>query len=191
MSSNCKTNLLSNTIILAVIVAAIFLINVSLKLKLAISGIFVAIIVVNIILIFKHCPKKKVSESFKDSSNFNDRFFYDNLVLEPKGDSTWRHPPSNLPLLDPNQIYTPQGTPTNLDPKNNVANGYNQVGPSVDGLADSPKSLFTFSYNQCRPECCPSTYSCDRGCICTNEQQRKFINQRGIVNMPKDTQREY
>ena len=144
MSSNCKTNLLSNTIILAVIVAAIFLINVSLKLKLAISGIFVAIIVVNIILIFKHCPKKKVSESFKDSTNFHDRFFYDNLVLDPEGDSTWRHPPSNLPLLDPNQIYTPQGTPINVDPKNNSANGYNQVGPSVDGLADSPKSLFTF-----------------------------------------------
>jgi len=191
MSSNCKTNLLSNTIILAVIVAAIFLINVSLKLKLAISGIFVAIIVINIILIFKHCPKKKVSESFKDSTNFHDRFFYDNLVLDPEGDSTWRHPPSNLPLLDPNQIYTPQGTPINVDPKNNSANGDNQVGPSVDGLADSPKSLFTFSYNQCRPECCPSTYSCDRGCICTNEQQRKFINQRGIVNMPKDTLREY
>ena len=35
--------------------------------------------------------------------------------------------------------------------------------------------MFMFAYNQCRPECCPSTYSCDKGCVCTTEQQRKFI----------------
>lgn len=188
---NCQTNILSNTIILAIITAAIFLINVSLKLKLVIAGIFVVIIIVNIILIFKYCPsKKKPLESFYQSNNINNRISYDNLILRPS-ESDWRHEPSNLPLLNPNQVYTPQGTPTNLDPKNNASNGYNSTGPSVDGLDKSPKSLFTFSYNQCRPECCPSTYSCDRGCICTNEQQRKFINQRGIVNIPKDTTREF
>ncbi len=191
MKTNCKTNILGNTIILAIITAAIFLINVSLQLKLVIAGIFLVIIIINIVLIFKYCPKnKKNMESFSNLSNINDRISYDNLILRPSK-SCWRHSPSNLPLLNPNQVYTPQGTPINLDPKNDSPNGYNETGPSVDGNPNSPKSLFTFSYNQCRPECCPSTYSCDRGCICTNEQQRKFINQRGIVNMPKGTQREY
>ena len=69
---------------------------------------------------------------------------YDNLVLTPS-DSSWRHEPSNLPLLNPNQIYTPQGTPNNNDSQKNAANGFNLNGPSVDGLSDSPKSLFTFS----------------------------------------------
>lgn len=190
MRTNCKTNILSNTIILAVITAAILLLNISFNVKMVIIGIFVIIILVNIILIFKYCPKKKIEESFNQSKNIHDNVSYDNLVLKPS-DSTWRHEPSNLPLLNPNQIYTPQGTPNNNDPQKNAANGYNLTGPSVDGLSDSPKSLFTFSYNQCRPECCPSTYSCDRGCICTNEQQRKFISQRGIVNMPKNTTREF
>ena len=39
--------------------------------------------------------------------------------------------------------------------------------------------MFMFAYNQCRPECCPSTFSCDHGCVCTTEQQRNFINSRG------------
>ena len=39
--------------------------------------------------------------------------------------------------------------------------------------------MFIFAYNKCSPECCPSTYSCDKGCVCTTKQQRKFINTRG------------
>ena len=86
----------------------------------------------------------------------------------------WRHPPSNeklvknkfvplghsLPLTD---IYTTQGS----------------TGPSIDGTDKSPNNMFMFAYNQCKPECCPSTYSCDGGCICTTKKQRKYIVSRG------------
>ena len=49
--------------------------------------------------------------------------------------------------------------------------------PSVDGIKDGPKSMFMFTYNQCHPDCCPSTYSCSN--VCTNEQQRDLLNKRG------------
>lgn len=42
-----------------------------------------------------------------------------------------------------------------------------------------PDNLFMFKDNQCKPECCGASYSCDGGCVCTTPEQRDFINQRG------------
>ena len=105
---------------------------------------------------------------------------FSDLVLTPE-QSTWRHSPSNLPLYKPSSLYTPQGTPLPLVQDKNLKEiPYNSNGPTVDGTNKTSKNMFMFAYNQCRPECCPSTFSCDRGCVCTTEQQRQFINSRGI-----------
>ena len=40
-------------------------------------------------------------------------------------------------------------------------------------------NLFMFKDNQVKPECCPSSYSSDTGCICTSAKQRAFLNSRG------------
>jgi hypothetical protein len=40
-------------------------------------------------------------------------------------------------------------------------------------------SLFIFKNNQCKPECCGASFSCDGGCVCTTPQQRDYINKRG------------
>jgi hypothetical protein len=42
-----------------------------------------------------------------------------------------------------------------------------------------PDSLFMFKNNQCKPECCPSSYACDGGCVCTSPEQRQVIASRG------------
>lgn len=42
-----------------------------------------------------------------------------------------------------------------------------------------PDNMFMFKNNQCKPECCGSTFSCDGGCVCTTPDQRNFINARG------------
>ena len=42
-----------------------------------------------------------------------------------------------------------------------------------------PNSLFIFKNNQCKPECCPSSYACDGGCVCTTPDQRQVIASRG------------
>lgn len=42
-----------------------------------------------------------------------------------------------------------------------------------------PDELFMFKNNQCKPECCGSSFSCGGGCVCTTPQQRDYINQRG------------
>ena len=53
-------------------------------------------------------------------------------------------------------------------------------GPSVDGDPNSPNAMFMFAHNKCHPGCCPSTHSCDHGCVCTTEKQREFIARGGI-----------
>jgi hypothetical protein len=49
-------------------------------------------------------------------------------------------------------------------------------GPPVEL---GPDNLFMFKNNQCKPECCGSSWSCDGGCVCTTPDQREFINTRG------------
>ena len=40
--------------------------------------------------------------------------------------------------------------------------------------------LLPFSKNECKPECCGSTMSCDGGgCVCTTPEDRDLINTRG------------
>lgn len=49
-------------------------------------------------------------------------------------------------------------------------------GPAFE---PGPDSLFMFKNNQCKPECCPSSYTCDGGCVCTSPDQRQVIASRG------------
>lgn len=49
-------------------------------------------------------------------------------------------------------------------------------GPAFE---PGPDSLFMFKNNQCKPECCPSSQSCDGGCVCTSPDQRQLIASRG------------
>jgi hypothetical protein len=50
------------------------------------------------------------------------------------------------------------------------------LGPEVEL---GPDNLFIFKNNQCKPECCPSSFSCGSGCVCTTAKQRDFIAGRG------------
>lgn len=73
----------------------------------------------------------------------------------------WRKPPANVPLIK-GPLYVYQGTPLPLA---------NEMRP-----ATIPEdSMFMFSHNVASPSCCPSTYSTDRGCVCTTQQQRDWI----------------
>ncbi len=50
------------------------------------------------------------------------------------------------------------------------------AGPPVE---IGPDNLFYFKNNQCKPECCGATLSCDGGCVCTTSEQRTYIAERG------------
>ena len=50
------------------------------------------------------------------------------------------------------------------------------LGPEVE---IGPDNLFMFKNNQCKPECCGSSFSCGGGCVCTTAKQRDFIASRG------------
>lgn len=105
---------------------------------------------------------------------------YDNLMLVKKGGHYLKQ--NDKKLLEPENVYTLQGTPTGLEDSVTFADPAANY-PSVDGSDDSPKDMFVFAYNQSSPECCPSTYSTDRGCVCTTDEQRNFISGRGGNNV--------
>tara|TARA_B100001093_G_C26810403_1_gene1007342 strand:+ start:1289 stop:1813 length:525 start_codon:yes stop_codon:yes gene_type:complete len=80
---------------------------------------------------------------------------YNNISLQSDPD-----PARNYPLVSSVVHTTPPGediSHTNLSPDNNVM----------------------FAHNQSSPDCCPSTFSDSRGCICTTQEQRDYINSRG------------
>ena len=83
---------------------------------------------------------------------------YDNIVLKPKGESKFRHTPSNT------KMFVPQGHQLPLKYEENLTNLNNN-------------SMFIFSNNKASLECCPSTYTTSTGCVCTTPQQRKYISE--------------
>jgi len=95
---------------------------------------------------------------------------YDGLVLgaSPKPDYS---------LLSPDKVayHSPVGDAYALNPDPAMTERY----PPIDGKNGSPQHLFMFAYNRSSPECCPSTFSSSRGCVCMSEAQRNYINRRG------------
>lgn len=81
--------------------------------------------------------------------------------------------PCNVPLVKP-KFINPMGGESHP----NLSKMYK---PSVDGTKNGPKSMFMFSHNVCHPGCCPSTYSCDHGCVCTTKEQQEYISRKGIM----------
>lgn len=111
------------------------------------------------------------NENFESSSASLDYNMgkYSNLILKKKNEK-------NFALKPP--AYTSFGTPNPLTYKKSLEPKY-PVGPPVDGQLTSPRSMAMFKYNFCKPDCCPSTYSCSNGCVCLTKEQKKYINKRG------------
>ena len=86
----------------------------------------------------------------------------DGLYLTPGGSSSWRKQPNNVPLLQ-GKFFVPQGTPLPL-----------RCESVYQSLPEN--SMFLFAKNVASPLCCPSTYSTDRGCVCTTPEQRALLN---------------
>ena len=81
----------------------------------------------------------------------------------------------NTPLSTKEDVCVYQGHENPL--RCQKTSGLN-IGPSVDGTNESPRSLFPFTFNKSSPDCCPSTFSTSTGCVCTTQQQRDFISKR-------------
>ena len=123
------------------------------------------------------------------SSLPNKMFPYDNLTESELLNSVVTHNPEDGSLSNPinlanmehtlvNPVYfSPVGTPHNLklDPNQDA------MKPSVNGLKDGPRALAMFAYNVFKPECCPSPYSGDRGCVCMTKEQKEYLQRGGSV----------
>ena len=59
---------------------------------------------------------------------------------------------------------------------------YSGMGPSITGVVGDDQNMFMLYRNKSSPECCPSTFSTSTGCVCTTEDQRNYINRRGMVS---------
>ena len=84
----------------------------------------------------------------------------------------------NAPLATNENICVYQGHENPLECKKTT--GLN-IGPPINGVIGSPQNMFMFANNRSSPNCCPSTFSTSTGCVCTTENQRKFVNRRGIA----------
>lgn len=102
-----------------------------------------------------------------------------NLVYPSMGPMAWdglvlkSTPKEEKPLLSDVTIFSPVGDAIELSQPLDSANF-----PTVDGK-NGPKDLFMLAYNQVSTDCCPSTFSDSRGCVClTTEQTQNMINKR-------------
>ena len=65
----------------------------------------------------------------------------------------------------------------------NSVSGWRYTAPNepLNGAEFKPTAddLFMFKNNQCKPECCGSSFSCGGGCVCTTPEQRQYVASRG------------
>ena len=56
--------------------------------------------------------------------------------------------------------------------------------PSIDGSKTKDvkkRALFMFAKNKCDPKCCPSQYTCGKGCICLTKKQKCWLHKHGVA----------
>jgi hypothetical protein len=109
----------------------------------------------------------KISYNYSAPINFNVGEgvigSYDNIRFKTQCNDSTTNPPCNPPEKS-NLIFLPQGTPLPL--KNEMI------------YSELPKdSMFLFANSYASPDCGPSTYSTDRGYVCTTQTQRKYIGE--------------
>ena len=116
-------------------------------------------------------------ETHKNDGSISD---YNHLVLKTNNQTneSWKHSPSDIPLVDDKYLYTAFGT--QLPIRTVLSKLDHSTGPTLDGTYKTPRSLFMFSNNLASPACCPSTFTTDSGCICTTPNQRQFVKSGGI-----------
>ena len=85
---------------------------------------------------------------------------YDNILLKTQCTDDWKSPPCNPPLKS-NLMFLPQGTPLPL--KNEMI--YSELPTD---------SMFIFANNPSSPFC-SSSFSTDRGQVCTGSTQRTYL----------------
>lgn len=101
------------------------------------------------------------------------RVKFNDLILE----TTQKEP---MPLLSDVTIFSPVGDGIKL---RDDLDSYRH--PTIDGTPGKPQKMFMLAHNQSSFDCCPSTYSSDRGCVCMTKEQKDMI--RGI-NAPQVAQ---
>jgi hypothetical protein len=79
-------------------------------------------------------------------------------------------------MIDKPFQVTPDGGEVSLDFGHDSPDKLNM---SVDGHKKPTQYMSMFHSNQCKPGCCPSTYSCSTGCVCTTNKQRNMLSGRG------------
>ena len=79
--------------------------------------------------------------------------------------------------------YEPIGEFDGITLKTGTESAWRSIAPNepLNGpeFTPGPNSLFMFKNNQCKPECCGSSFSCSGGCVCTTPSQRQYIASRG------------
>ena len=70
-----------------------------------------------------------------------------------------------------------------ISPSRKLSPLFAGYAPLNDHVAnDSKDIMFLFKDNKCSPSCCPSTYSCNGGCVCTTHEQKTLGQKRGDNN---------
>ena len=122
------------------------------------KNIIIGVILIIFIYYFLKFLLKVNYKEFDDITGIN-KLGYDRGEIGVKEEFT------NQECMKKN-TYTPQGFSLPLEPT----------------FVNNQSNMFMFANNQCKPECCPSTYSCSGGCICATEKQNNFLTSRGNNN---------
>ena len=133
------------------------------------NSTFLILIILSLLLMYIINYHNNLYENFNTHPNSN------KFPLPHCANDAWRYPTPGV--SSKNKIKVNQFS--HYMPVSPDYTELQSLGPSVDGSHNSPENMFMFAHNECKPECCPSTFSCSGGCVCATKKQTKFGKTRG------------
>ena len=162
----------SNLLILVIIILIIFYITTQSKGKSNMkidNSMVLCLLLFGILVFFVYRDFNKTTEQFYNQHNGNYPNIFEKQCYRKDGKK------NNRNKLQQNVIiHSPVGEKNQLT-QDMTSDNF----PTVDGQKGSDRHMFMFAKNQCHPDCCPGTYSCDKGCLCITKQQKNMLQSRG------------
>ena len=66
--------------------------------------------------------------------------------------------------------------------ENEIKDTNTRYSVQFTGVADDDQNLLMLYRNKSSPDCCPSTFTTSTGSVCTTDEQRNYLNRRGMVS---------
>lgn len=141
------------------------------------SYFLIAVLIVFFMLLYVYVGPNIPSSNQIRTDTFKQQFFNGGLARKEQFKDNELIPMDKIVFIQGNGVPDKQ-------PDKIIFDQSDPSAQSVDGTDSAPVSMFPFAFNKCDVKCCgdAANLSCNGGCVCLTNEQKRFMSNRGYNN---------